>query len=510
MRAHVRSVIRMLTPDYLEHCADAVILLYQRLDESIARDIARRLMKMGEITDTARWQAEQLQHAGLLFEDVVAEVAKYSGATETAVRRAFEDAGVQSVDAEIEQYLRAGITVPPIRQSERAWNILQAALRKTNGELHNLTLTTAVETQQRFIAACTLAEMQVSSGMLDHQTAVRRAVQDASGAGASVLYPSGHIDKLDVAVRRAVLTGVNQTCGKISLALAEEFGCDLMEITAHAGARPSHAVWQGQIVSRSGRRGYLTLSDIGYGTGPGFMGWNCRHSWNPFFEGISKRSYTKEDIEALNAKDVPYNGGMYTEYEISQMQRRMEREIRATKRELTAFDAAGLQEDFARQSVKLKAQEQKLKDFTRATDRRVDSARVQVQGFGHSVSRKAVWENKKEKPIFDLLSAHGVKYKQRINRKEIIVDAGKPKIVGMRVHAAENLTTKADRAQMSLEQAQLFVNNAKLTLYQDDKFTMKFLAEDGYAVLNFDYELVTAVPQKWRKKYDQYLEEMKT
>ena len=327
----------MLSPEYLDHCADGVIELYQQLDESIARDIARRLMKMGEITDTARWQAEQLQHAGRLYDEVIAEVARYSGMTQEAVRKAFEDAGVKSMDAEIEQYLQAGINVPPIRQNERAWNILQAALRKTNGELHNLTLTTAVETQQRFIAACTLAEMQVSSGMLDHQTAVRRAVQDASGAGASVLYPSGHIDKLDVAVRRAVLTGVNQTCGKISLALAEEFGCDLMEITAHAGARPSHAVWQGQIVSRSGRRGYLTLSDIGYGTGPGFMGWNCRHSWNPFFEGISKRSYTKEDIEALNAKYVPYNGGMYTEYEISQMQRKMEREIRATKRELTAF-----------------------------------------------------------------------------------------------------------------------------------------------------------------------------
>lgn len=384
----------MLTPQYLEHCADGVIELYQQLDESIARDIARRLMKMGEITDTARWQAEQLQHAGLLFEDVVAEVAKYSGATETAVRHAFEDAGVQSVDAEIEQYLRAGITVPPIRQSERAWNILQAALRKTNGELKNLTLTTAVETQQRFIDACALAEMQVSSGMMSYQTAIRNAIGDASRAGASVLYPSGHIDKLDVAVRRAVLTGVNQTCGKISLTLAEEFGCDLMEITAHAGARPEHAVWQGKLVSLSGRRGYLTLSDIGYGTGAGFMGWNCRHSWNPFFEGISERNYTPEQIEKLNARDIEYNGQKYTAYEISQMQRKMEREIRATKRELTAFDAAGLQEDFARRSVKLKAQEQKLKDFTRATDRRIDSARVQVQGFGHSQASKAVWATK--------------------------------------------------------------------------------------------------------------------
>lgn len=396
----------MLTPQYLEHCADGVIELYQQLDESIARDIARRLMKMGEITDTARWQAEQLQHAGLLYEDVIAEIAKYSHSTETAVRRAFEDAGVQSVDAEIAQYLQAGITVPPIRQSERAWNILQAALRKTNGELKNLTLTTAVETQQRFISACTLAEMQVSSGMLDHQTAVRRAIQDASRAGASVLYPSGHIDRLDVATRRAVLTGVNQTCGRISLTLAGEFGCDLMEITAHSGARPSHAVWQGQLVSRSGRRGHLSLDDIGYGTGAGFMGWNCRHSWNPFFEGISERSYTPEALEKLNARDIEYNGQKYTEYEISQMQRKLEREIRATKRELVSYDAAGMKDDFNSTSVKLKQQEAKLKEFCRQTDRRVDGFRSQVQGFGHSQASKAVWANKTQLEKYTKIHYH--------------------------------------------------------------------------------------------------------
>lgn len=413
----MRSVIRMLTPDYLEHCADAVILLYQRLDEAIARDIARRLMKMGEVTDTARWQAEQLQHAGRLYDEVIAEVARYSGMTQEAVRKAFEDAGVKSMDTEIEQYLQAGINVPPIRQNERAWNILQAALKKTGGELLNLTMTTALETQRRFISACTLAEMQVTGGFLSYQEAVRRAIRDAAGEGTSVLYPSGHVDKLDVAVRRAVVTGVNQTCGKITESLADEFECDLMEITAHAGARPSHAVWQGQIVSRSGRRGYLSLSDIGYGTGAGFQGWNCRHSWNPFFEGISKRSYTKEDIEALNAKDVPYNGGMYTEYEISQIQRRMEREIRATRRELAGLDEAtkfstgkqkaDLQSDFAQSSVKLKRQEAKLRDFTRQTDRRADTSRVQVMGFGRSVSQKAVQQNRQYQRLFEKLESCG-------------------------------------------------------------------------------------------------------
>lgn len=396
----------MLTPEYLDHCADGVIALYQRLDESIARDIARRLMKMGELTDTARWQAEQLQHAGLLYDDVIAEVAKYSGASETAVRRAFENAGVESVDAEIALYREAGIALPPIRQSERAWNILQAALRKTNGTLHNLTLTTAVETQQRFIAACTLAEMQVSSGMLDYQTAIRRAVQDASREGASVLYPSGHADKLDVAVRRAVLTGVNQTCGQISETLAREFGCDLMEITAHAGARPSHAVWQGEIVSLTGRRGYLSLSDIGYGTGAGFMGWNCRHSWNPFFEGISARRWTAEKLERLNARDIEYDGRKYTAYEISQMQRKMERGIRATKRALSGLDEAGFKAEFAQQAVTLKQQEARLKAFTRETGRRVDSARTQVQGFGRGLEQKAVRANKAELEKYTKIHYH--------------------------------------------------------------------------------------------------------
>ena len=131
----MRSVIRMLTPDYLEHCADAVILLYQRLDEAIARDIARRLMKMGEVTDTARWQAEQLQHAGRLYDEVIAEVARHSGMTQEAVRKAFEDAGVKSMDAEIEQYLQAGINVPPIRRNGRAWNILPTDEGRVETEL---------------------------------------------------------------------------------------------------------------------------------------------------------------------------------------------------------------------------------------------------------------------------------------------------------------------------------------------------------------------------------------
>lgn len=121
---------------------------------------------------------------------------------------------------------------------------------------------------------------------------------------------------------------------------AQELGCDLMEITAHAGARPSHAAWQGRIVSLSGQKGYLSLSDIGYGTGDGFKGWNCRHDWYPYFEG-STRMYSEKDLEELNAKNIEYpDGSMHTLYEAEQQQRAYERKIRATKRTLAACDEA--------------------------------------------------------------------------------------------------------------------------------------------------------------------------
>lgn len=121
--------------------------------------------------------------------------------------------------------------------------------------------------------------------------------------------------------------------------------------------------------------------------------------------------------------------------------------------------------------------------------------------------KKNVTVYSKDHDVVDKLAAHKIKYIQRINDKEIIVDAGKPTITAMRIHAVDNLTNKPDRVDMTAEKAQTFVDNAKLTLYQANNGTLKFMAENGYAVLNFDNELVTAVPQKWRKKYNDYLKE---
>ena len=378
----------MLSPEYYEGCADDILSLYEQLEDDIISDVIRRIMKSGKVTATARHQIEQLQEAGLLYDDILNIIAQNTDATSQHVKALFEDAGVKTVRFDNKIYRENGLTPVDIRQSPAMRRTLEAGYRKTLGNMKNLTMTTANTSQTAYINACNQAYMQITSGAFSYQEAIRQAVQKTAQDCVKVLYPSGHTERIDVAVRRAVLTGVGQTCREIGMMNAEECGCDLMEITAHSGARPAHAQWQGKIVSLSGRKGYLSKADIGYGTGDGFGGWNCRHDWFPFFEGYSKRNYSAKDLKKLDEKNIEYNGKLYNQYEISQIQRRYEREIRSAKREQVAFKVAVdeaddpellqvMQDSLNYANSLVRDRQKKMRDFIRQTGQDRDYFREQ-------------------------------------------------------------------------------------------------------------------------------------
>lgn len=383
--------------------------LYQQLEDDIVADMVRRMLKMGFVSESTAYQAEVLQSAGILYEDILQMIADRTDASVAQVRALFEDAGVKTVDIDNDTHEAAGEVPVDIRQDGGMKQVLEAGYRKTLGTMRNLVSTTANTTQTAFLQACDRAYMQVSSGAFSYQDAIRMAVRNLADGGAYVTYPTGHQDRIDVAVRRCVLTGVGQTAAAVAKKRAEDSGCRYMELTAHGGARPEHARWQGQLVQIQGKRTrkiidglkVFTLEEIGYGDGRGFKGWNCRHNWHPYYPGLSTPNYTPEEIARLDEKSISYNGEKYTEYEISQMQRKGERKVRALKRRAAALDEAakntddpalkqGLNDDFAAVSVRLKDAEKTLKDFCRQTGRRNDTFRSQVNGFGRSTAQRAV------------------------------------------------------------------------------------------------------------------------
>lgn len=397
-----------------EPSADRIIALYQQLEDDILSAVIRRILKMGYVSEASKHQLEVLQAAGLLYDDIVQLIADRTDACTAQVKALFEDAGVQTVEIDNSLHEAAGALPIDIRQDSSTRQVLEAGYKKTLGTMRNLVSTTATQTQTAFIQTCDRIYMQVSSGAFSYQEAIMNALRALADTGAEVVYPTKHKDRMDVAVRRCVLTGVSQTAAAVSLRQAEDAGCYLMEITAHSGARPDHAEWQGQLVTITGKDAgkiidglrVFTLSEIGYGNGKGFKGWNCRHNWHAYYPGFSTPNYTQEELKKLDEPCISYNGKLYTEYEVSQMQRAQERRVRAWKRRcITAQEGvnsatdeatrATAQAEFDRSARYLKNNEAKLKDFCRQTGQDRDRFREQVLGFNRSTAQKAVHAAKK-------------------------------------------------------------------------------------------------------------------
>lgn len=409
----------MLAPDYLDHAPDRLVLLWQQVEDDILRDVARRISKMDTMTSTANWQLWRYEQTEALRQDVVKKLARYTGKSEAEIRRLMQEAATRAMEAEDEIYYHYGKEPTPFADNATLQALLNAGYQQTAGTFHNLTSTTANTVSGQFEAALDRAHLKVSSGAFDYKSAVKSAVDSLADTMKYVTYPTGHTDTLEVAARRAVLTGVNQTGAKLQVARADEMGVEFFETTAHGGARPSHAEWQGRQFHRGGAVDYMGRhypdfeAATGYGTGAGLCGWNCRHTFFAIFPELgAPPAWTQESLEALNARDIEYNGGKYTRYEISQMQRARERTVRKYKRRYLAEDAAGA--DTTASAVRLKAARQSLSEFAKATGGRVDSARVSVPKFGRSEASKAGWAAKTTPNDFKIYRGVGAKAKNYV------------------------------------------------------------------------------------------------
>lgn len=386
----------MLPPSYLDAMPDAFVQLAQQVEDEILQDVARRIGKMGTLTETANWQLWRYQQTEAVRENVIKLLAKYSGKSEATIRRLLKEAATEAMEREDAIYYHYNLEPTPFEESAALNNLLNAGARQTCGTWRNLTATTANTVSGAFERTLDVAWGKVATGAFDYKTAVKQAVDSLADEMPEITYPSGHTDTLEVAARRAVLTGVNQTAGKLQEARMDEMNVEFVGTSAHGGARPSHAEWQGRRFHRGGAVDYLGKhypdfeQATGYGTGAGLCGWNCSHTFFAVFPELGDPpTWTEESLQELNARNIEYNGKMYTQYEINQMQRARERNVRKWKKRYLAESAAG--SDTTDSAVRLKAARQSLAEFAQATGGRVDSARTSVHGFGRSASSKAAW-----------------------------------------------------------------------------------------------------------------------
>ena len=426
----------MLTEQDFINIEKQASALYENLELEIIEEIATRIARVGYANTVVLNDIRIAQEMGVLYQDIITLVAKYNNTSYEKVAEIFEEAGSKTLSRDDFIYKEAGLNPVPIRQSRPIMQTMSATIEKTAGNLQNLVMTTAIATQTQFYNAMNVAYMEVSTGVKSYSQSILDAIDNISSQGAVITYPSGRKMSLESAVRMNIITGVNQTCGKLQELRADELGWDLMELTAHSGSRPEHASWQGKIVSRSGQKGYLSLDDIGYGTATGFKGVNCRHDWYPYYKG-SSRTYTEKQLKEWQNEKVTYNGKEYSKYDATQIQRKIERQIRQDKK-----DIAGLQgvltsnnkddkliEDTKVQLInkqnKLKQHNAILNDFVEQTNSQKDYTRLYVGRNKSKVANNKEINNNEKYALNSYISSESYKINEALRNNTELSDEQK-------------------------------------------------------------------------------------
>lgn len=342
--------------EYKEKLSRQIEKNYSDLEMRIMEDIVRRIKKTGEITSTADWQINRLRILGNSSEDIEKMIKDALKASYPEMFELYDKVIDWEYVRNKDVYEQINADFIPFEENRELQQITSALIQQTDADLRNITqslgfyldygngqkvLTPLAQVYQKYLdAAC----MDIVSGAFDYNSVLRRVVDQLTNSGLRKIdYASGHANRVDVAARRAVMTGITQLTGKISDMNAEKLGTEYFEVAWHAGARPTHAVWQGRVWSRE-----QLVTVCGLGTVTGLEGANCYHERYPFIPGISERNWTDEWLEEQNQKEntlKEFKGKKYTLYEAKQRQRKMETAMRAQREKVQLLKAGDADPD---------------------------------------------------------------------------------------------------------------------------------------------------------------------
>lgn len=370
-------------PSTLDALPEELAELYRALEDTLLDEICSRLKLADQLNEVTVQDIRALRSHGIDLKEIEKAVRKTTGISETKLNKLLDDVVERNQKYYTELIDLARITQPETLVSvEDTWAIYE----QTKQTLRNITRSmgflvdagrTMLPPARAYQWALDNAVMQVQSGAINYNQAIKTAVKQLADSGLKVVdYESGHRDQIDVAARRAVMTGVNQICAKYTEQSAEYLETPYFEVSAHSGARDkpgpspwsSHKDWQGRVYSVRAGDIYPNIYEAcGLGAVDGLEGANCRHRRFPWVEGVSERTYTDEQLERIDdGLGCTFDGKTYTAYEATQMQRRVEREVRKLKREKAAYKAAELHKDETAANIRLRRLNAKYKAFSAA------------------------------------------------------------------------------------------------------------------------------------------------
>lgn len=341
--------------EYKNRMANKIAAHYVELEERIIQDIVRRIVKTGEVTSTADWQVNRLKIIGYSSEDIEKMLKTTLNKSYPEMFELYDKVINWEYVRNKDLYEQVNAEYIPFEKNKHLNQAINGIAQQSLEDLENITRSlgfyldingkkTMTPLSQVYTEHLDRACFDIVSGAFDYNSVLRRTVTQLTNSGLRTIdYVSGWHNRVDVAARRAVMTGLSQITGKITDYNAKKLGTEYFEVAWHAGARPTHAVWQGKVWTKE-----QLVSVCGLGTVTGLLGANCYHEYYPFFPGISERNWTDQWLEEKNQeenKPKEFQGKEYTVYEAKQRQRQMETAMRAQREKVRALQKGKADQD---------------------------------------------------------------------------------------------------------------------------------------------------------------------
>lgn len=527
----------MFTPTEIEALPSAMEQLYRSLQLNIMSDLTDRLKANGEeITSAADWQINRLYELGVSKDEIDSLIQSTLNVSDDEIDRIYDEVVKSGYARNEELYTSKGKEYIPYAENKQLQQLVKAVKNQTKSEYRNITgsLGFAVRNADNTLSFTPLADfyqrtldnglMQIASGAVDYNTVLKKAVKAMTDSGLrTVDYASGWSNRVDVAARRALMTGFNQVVAKVNEDNAEQLGTECFEVSYHRGARPTHQVWQGRVYSKK------ELETVcGLGTVTGLCGANCYHSYSPFINGIDTPTYSEEELDRMNEEEntpKEYNGKEYTAYEAQQRQRQLETAMRADRQKIELLTQGGADYDtITGAKVRYFQRQDEYVKFSKAMGLPEQWERVTVNGknsLGSKLPKKAErFDHRAEysldednKRIAQTRADEWHDKAKKAKKKSKKIDTGtsqKSDVQKKTVEKAENNDIIKETKQLSLSNVEEFEN------WQNDYYELNkdvsFSRDDNPSIYRYtggDYDIINALErggeslEKVKKRYSE-------
>ncbi len=394
--------------------SEPVEAAYLNAVDQLIINFARHLVT-GKAFRTSSWEVAKLSEIGQLSDEnariineavkrvpdeickALDEASEASLETlETAVRDAIAAGRIEEAPVDTVQSMLQELAQQAVEQA----NLVNTVMLDSAQSAYTAAVTNTVQWVNQIISAeqagaaqsiLNAAVTAVEIGTDTRREALRKAISQMADNG---IY--GFVDRAgrhwspDAYINMDIRTTVHNAAIQSVRNRQQDYGSEIFQVSTHPGARPLCYPYQGKFYTwgsvggvftdgDGNRHTYKPISSTSYGQAAGLFGIHCGHYPMPQIPGVTIPQDKQRQSKDANDK----------EYRESQKQRALERSIREAKRKAAAFDAAGLQEAFELEAVKVKQRQSAYNAFCKKAGRAKRIDRTQVAGYDKSVNAKA-------------------------------------------------------------------------------------------------------------------------